>query len=401
MITGLAWLAGGIVVRNGLRHPWHNRHRLTESTAWGPHFGIARRWHPPANNLSLNSRRDELRELTGGMDNLLDSTTILALIATAVPGLLCGIVAGWYARGMPEAPPEPVDQQAIAPPEEQQASVPGPPSPMVRNMLSRLHDLADSTTRGVDEHASRVEAINRQLNSLSSVPGGQLEHTVVEAAAQLMLANEQLQAELAATRTRLDEHGRQLEARMTEARTDGLVGVANRRALDDELSRSFEAFRASGDNFSLLLLDIDRFKLFNDRHGHQAGDEVLRGVGRALRDTIGSAGFVARYGGEEFAVVLPATGTHAAADLAERARKHIAATKCDFQGKELRVTVSFGVAEAALAGENLKAMIHRADEALYAAKKAGRDRVFVFNGSRCEPASRLVDRASRAVQSPV
>lgn len=335
------------------------------------------------------------------MDNLLETTTILALIATAVPGLLCGIVAGWYARGTPEAPLDAGGQKTAAPPEEQPAAAPSPSSPLVRNMLSRLHELADSTTRGVDEHASRVEAINRQLNSLSSVPDGQLEHTVVEAAAQLMLANEQLQAELAATRTRLDEHGRQLEARMTEARTDGLVGVANRRALDDELNRSFEAFRASGDNFSLLLLDIDRFKLFNDRYGHQAGDEVLRGVGRALRETIGSAGSVARFGGEEFAVVLPGAVTCDAAALAERARLHIAATKCDFQGKELRVTVSFGVAEAALASENLKAMIHRADEALYAAKKAGRDRVFVFNGSGCEPASRLVGRAAPAAQLPV
>lgn len=338
-------------------------------------------------------------ELTGGMDNLLETTTILALIATAVPGLLCGIVMGWYARGVPEAPPEPADTAPSAPPEEAPASP--PPSPLVRNMLSRLHELADSTTRGVDQHASRVEAINRQLNSLSAAPTGQLENTVVGAAAQLLLANEQLQAELAATRSRLDEHGRQLEARMTEARTDGLVGVANRRALDDELNRSFEAFRASGDNFSLLLLDIDRFKLFNDRHGHQAGDEVLRGVGRALRETIGSAGFVARYGGEEFAVVLAGAVTCDAAALAEEARRHIAAAKFDFQGKELRVTVSFGVAEAALAGENLKALIHRADEALYAAKKAGRDRVYVFNGFGCEPANRLAERTPRAAQLPV
>jgi diguanylate cyclase len=331
------------------------------------------------------------------MDNLLESTTILALIATAVPGLLCGMVMGWYARGTPETPAEPA-KEVVVPPAETAAPAPAAPAPLVRNMLSRLHELADSASRGVGQHAARVEAINRQLNSLSSAPADQLENTVIEAAAQLLLANEQLEAELAATRSRLDEHGRQLEARMSEARTDGLVGVANRRALDDELNRSFEAFRASGANFSLLLLDIDRFKLFNDRHGHQAGDEVLRGVARALRQTVGTAGFVARYGGEEFAVLLPGAVMCEGAGLAERARQAIAAAKFSFQEKELRVTVSFGVAEAAIAGENLKALIHRTDEALYAAKKAGRDRVYVFNGSVCEAANRALERAARPAQ---
>ncbi|HEX7448356.1 MAG TPA: GGDEF domain-containing protein [Pirellulales bacterium] len=318
-----------------------------------------------------------------------DPILIVAVCATAIPFLLGGIAAGWYTRGVQETPEEEKPKSAT-PPAEPAAAEPAapPPSPKMQNMLSRLHDLADATSREVEEHTSRVDSINRKLNSLSA-PGSKASGaSVLEAATQLLQANERLHAELASTRSRLDEHGRQLEARMTEARTDGLTGVANRRALDEELNRRFAEFVSGGDHISLVLLDVDHFKKFNDTHGHQAGDEVLRGVGRILRETVKEAGFVARFGGEEFAVIAPRTKAAEATGLAERVRQAIAAGRFPFEGTDLQVTASLGVAEAATAGKQAADLVQRADEALYSAKKAGRNRTHRFNGKSCEPAVR-------------
>ncbi len=317
-----------------------------------------------------------------------DPILIVAVCATAIPFLLGGVAAGWYTRGIQETPeeekPESVSPSAEAAPEP---AAP-PPSPKMQNMLSRLHDLADATSREVEEHTSRVDSINQKLNSLSA-PGSKASGaSVLEAATQLLQANERLHAELASTRSRLDEHGRQLEARMTEARTDGLTGVANRRALDEELNRRFAAFVSGGDHISLVLLDVDHFKKFNDTHGHQAGDEVLRGVGRILRETVGASGFVARFGGEEFAIIAPGAKAAEATGLAERVRQAIAAGRFPFEGADLKVTASLGVAEAATAGKQAGDLVQRADEALYSAKKAGRNRAHRFNGKSCEPAVR-------------
>ena len=320
-----------------------------------------------------------------------DPILIAAICATAVPFLLGGIAAGWYTRGIQEAPEE-QEPKAVAPPAEpaaaQPADLPPPPSPKLQNMLSRLHDLADATSREVEEHTSRVDSINQKLNSLASPGSNASGASVLEAATQLLQANERLHAELASTRSRLDEHGRQLEARMNEARTDGLTGVANRRALDEELNRQFDAFVKGGEHFSLVLLDVDHFKQFNDKHGHQAGDEVLRGVGRILRETVASAGFVARFGGEEFAVLAPRAKGAEASALAERVREAIAAGRFPFEGVDLQVTASLAVAEAVTSGKQSAELVQRADEALYSAKKGGRNRTHRFNGKVCEPAVR-------------
>src|SRR6185295_20304286 len=92
-----------------------------------------------------------------------------------------------------------------------------------------------------------------------------------------------------------------------DARTDALTRLANRRAFDDELERRFNEWKRLRVPYTLLMADVDHFKKFNDTHGHQAGDEVLKGVAKTLKDTMREMDFVARYGGEEFAAVLPVT----------------------------------------------------------------------------------------------
>ncbi len=155
------------------------------------------------------------------------------------------------------------------------------------------------------------------------------------------------------------------------ARQDALTGVATRRAFDDRLA--FEVSRmGAGGTFSLVMLDIDHFKAVNDRYGHPVGDAVLRWLGKQLRADARRSDFVARYGGEEFAAILTETSSGEAVRWAERLRNSVQRTIAPGVGEP--VTVSIGVA-ACHPGESGSAILERADRALYAAKRAGRDRV--------------------------
>ncbi|HEV2812040.1 MAG TPA: sensor domain-containing diguanylate cyclase [Solirubrobacteraceae bacterium] len=156
------------------------------------------------------------------------------------------------------------------------------------------------------------------------------------------------------------------------AATDGLTGVANRRSFDETLGREFaRAARADGP-LSLVLLDLDHFKVLNDTHGHLVGDDVLREVAAVLTREVRLGDTVARYGGEEFAVILPNLDEADAIAVAERVRLRVA---------ELRVaaavTVSAGVASFPAHATEPLALVHAAARALYASKRDGRDRVSV------------------------
>jgi diguanylate cyclase (GGDEF)-like protein len=122
------------------------------------------------------------------------------------------------------------------------------------------------------------------------------------------------------------------------------------------------------------MVDIDRFKSLNDRHGHATGDAVLRAVGSSIATTIRAEDTPARYGGEEFAVILRRASAPQATEVAERIRRAVSSMPPDRLGVALPVTVSVGVA-VATAGEEVGSVIDRADRALYRAKRAGRDRV--------------------------
>ena len=159
------------------------------------------------------------------------------------------------------------------------------------------------------------------------------------------------------------------------ADTDGLTGIANRRTFDEALERELARAARSGEEVSLVLLDIDHFKRLNDTHGHQVGDDVLRRVARAIADATRRYDLAARYGGEEFAVILPRTPHADAAAVAERLRRHGVEAPGD-----PGCTVSAGVATYPRDAADPAALIVRADEALYASKHNGRDRLTVAGG---------------------
>ncbi len=160
------------------------------------------------------------------------------------------------------------------------------------------------------------------------------------------------------------------------SRTDPLTGLANRRALLESLERERQRSERQGRAFAVVLLDIDHFKQFNDRHGHEVGDRVLVAVAGALRSGARALDEVARWGGEEFLVLLPDCDAAGAADLAARMRERVRGLEIAGAGGPLEVTATFGVA-ARRAGEDADALLRRADGALYRGKEAGRDRVVV------------------------
>lgn len=179
--------------------------------------------------------------------------------------------------------------------------------------------------------------------------------------------------ELAESNEKLRRANEQL---IRHAATDGLTGLANRRSFDAELKASVSEAKASGTPLSLLLLDVDHFKSFNDTYGHLAGDKCLEMVARMLQDECAAAGFYpARYGGEEFAVIMPQADRHLAESFAAQILHK--ATALDFSElalpSEPALTVSIGFATLERDEDTGRALISRADKGLYAAKQAGRN----------------------------
>jgi diguanylate cyclase (GGDEF)-like protein/PAS domain S-box-containing protein len=177
---------------------------------------------------------------------------------------------------------------------------------------------------------------------------------------------------------RLSETNRRLKARVWE---DHLTGIPSRRYLDAALAREVRRARRGGQALSIVMADIDRFKSYNDRYGHPAGDDCLRLVAQAASAALGRGeDELCRYGGEEFVAILPGTGTDGAADVAERMRRAVADQAIPHDGVPWgHVTISLGVASLPAVDHgshrDRDALIAAADAALYAAKAAGRDRV--------------------------
>jgi diguanylate cyclase (GGDEF)-like protein len=156
---------------------------------------------------------------------------------------------------------------------------------------------------------------------------------------------------------------------------DGLTQVHNRRYFEDALLREFTRTQRYRHPFALVMFDLDHFKSINDTHGHLAGDAVLKHIAARVRSKVRSNDVVARIGGEEFAVLLPETDEVGARAFAEKLRQLIAEDVVDACGNEVRVTVSLGVAEFEPSMAAPDALIQRADERLYEAKRSGRNRI--------------------------
>ncbi len=291
------------------------------------------------------------------------STLVILAIVMAIVELIAGTGLGWWLRASQEAP---VAGQS--------------PDELVkaRAALTKLHELAHRVAADVGEHSSRMQTISNELTSHATDENA-IDPAVLGTVAQIIEANERLQEQLKSAENRLQEQAHQIEVHAADAMTDALTGGPNRRRLDAVLAERLAKWNKQGTPFCLMMIDVDHFKKFNDTHGHLAGDEVLRGVARALRQKARSVDLVARYGGEEFALILPTTALIEAERIVGRICPHIENCEFEFKTKRLKVTVSGGLAQAR-AGEDEASLIKRTDEALYGAKKGGRNRVYLHDG---------------------
>lgn len=164
---------------------------------------------------------------------------------------------------------------------------------------------------------------------------------------------------------------------MELAITDPLTGLYNRRHMDNQMEIQLTNAGARGWPLCVLTLDVDFFKPINDTHGHDVGDRVLQELARRLREQVRTIDLCCRIGGEEFLVILPSTELQVGFTVAERLRRTIASKPFDVGAKSgpLAITVSIGVADFQAIGDTPESILKRADEALYKAKRSGRNRV--------------------------
>ena len=213
-----------------------------------------------------------------------------------------------------------------------------------------------------------------------------IEEILQEANARLSLINmsyEQMNRELIAAKVRLQQLTKELEEKNrrleTLANVDGLTEVYNHRFFQETLGRELSRAARHQKALSLIMVDVDYFKKFNDEHGHQTGDFILKETCRAMREVLREYDVLSRYGGEEFAVLLPETTVEDAEEVAEKLRRTVAEAAFEKGPERFGLTVSCGVA-CAEPGDNLTGseLIERADKSLFAAKKKGRNRVVCF-----------------------
>ncbi len=248
----------------------------------------------------------------------------------------------------------------------------------VQNAIHNVSGMVEGVKNATQTYGNTLSDVNTKIGTAKTQDELKAVMSVAsESTRSMMQQNQRLEEMLRESSQIMDELKRDLEHVRREAMTDGLTGLANRKSFDNEIDRVMQDASERRAVFSLLMLDIDYFKSFNDNFGHQVGDQVLRLVARTLKDGLKGKDIAARYGGEEFSIVLPDTDLSGAVIVGNALRKAVAGKDVINRstGKVLgRITLSVGVAE--FAGEKTaEQLIVRADEALYTAKHNGRNQV--------------------------
>jgi len=265
------------------------------------------------------------------------------------------------------------------------------PDPL-RDLPQQLGGLVTSAQRflnaAVTDNRTHIEALGQVSSQVeaSSHPR-QIVAQLLEELSKATTRASALEANFAATSQELDTIRDSLKAAEHRSNTDALTALANRHSMDQFLRQAQINAMEKDEPLSILLIDIDHFKKFNDDYGHQVGDQVLRLVAKVLQESVREVDLAARYGGEELIAVLPGADLSVCTTVAERIRRRISEAKLTRRatGKEIgSITVSIGVAQFRLA-ESAEAMIERCDRGLYQAKRMGRNRTVTEDELELEP----------------
>jgi diguanylate cyclase len=255
----------------------------------------------------------------------------------------------------------------------------------VRDAIARMEEVMQRAAQDLSQAGQGAAAFGDALQSATGVlsndgRAGTLEQVVqgiVQATRQMEARSRELEQRLDAASNEVSQLKDEVEAMRLEATTDALTGLANRKRFDARLREESEEAKDSKEPLSLLMLDLDHFKRFNDNHGHLIGDHVLRLLSEVMQQSVKGRDIAARFGGEEFAIILPATPLIHAKSLGNAIREKISKKVIvnRVTGLELgQITLSIGAAQYR-PEEPMAEFIERADAALYRAKKSGRNRV--------------------------
>ncbi len=251
----------------------------------------------------------------------------------------------------------------------------------VQELVTKLFEKINGMTKTTQNFSNSLEKYNDvlqadpDLETMTSLIANLIDDT-----GSVLDSNHAMESMMVHMNEEVESLRDNLQTLHTKAFTDQLTAIPNRRAFDKRIDELFTSYQNEAQGFSLLLIDIDYFKQFNDTHGHDVGDKVLKYVASVMKGGIKGDDMLARYGGEEFVVLLPDTDYDAAISVGNYLRKKISSSKLvdkdsNNQSKSLGyVTVSIGVA-ANNAQDDIDSIVKRADKALYLAKNKGRNKV--------------------------
>ena len=237
-------------------------------------------------------------------------------------------------------------------------------------MIDKLDQVTGEHTEKLDNHLLNL----KEYEELSDL--NQLKREISEELNLVLSTNHEIHSNIIDAQ----ETVKRLQSKMEEvadmATVDELTGLYNRRALFSRLSEEHSRAERYGQGFTLLLIDIDDFKNVNDEYGHQVGDGILRGLGAFLRQNLRDSDFPSRFGGEEFIGLLPATDIDHAVQAGNKIRQLLSQSTLNSKRMDvsLQISVSIGVAAFA-SGDDIDNLIKRADDALYLAKRQGKNRI--------------------------
>jgi diguanylate cyclase len=294
-------------------------------------------------------------------------------------GLACGTVCLWIGLHLGKR----LGHSAAAPSDSQ--------TEQVRQWVGELSQWTSTFHRDVADYRQEMEGLTEQAHGMTQSAEPNRAAVAKQLMSQMLSANQRLQQRLNDAENRLHRQSEEMEGYLSEARTDGLTDLPNRRAFDEELARRLAEWRRYRMTFSIALLDVDHLDEINGRFGRKVGDRVLLEVARALRETMRDADLVCRFGGEEFAIVMPATCEPASFRAVERARKAVESIVIDLDGQRICATASCGAAQAR-DNDDAVTLLQQADAALYSSKCAGRNQSHWHDGVRCIP----IEKASPA-----